>query len=228
MPIVDIHTHVYPPSFVSRNYPHRFSSRRNPLTPPPVLKSRTEVPKIRSFENNPISRLIILPGEDDPSNPSTSQGRPIGPEYYDIAQKISFMDAHGIDISVISQANPWLDFLPSSEAATAAREINDDIESMCDKYPGRLFAFGTLPMSAGTEACVEEVRRLRGLESMRGVVFGTTGMGKGLDDERMEGLWRALEETEMTVFLHPHYGLPKEVYGPRADEYGHVLALALG
>jgi len=66
------------------------------------------------------------------------------------------------------------------------------------------------------------------LKFMRGVVFGTTGMGKGLDDERMEGLWRALEETETVVFLHPHYGLPKEVYGPRADEYGHVLALALG
>ena len=30
------------------------------------------------------------------------------------------------------------------------------------------------------------------------------------------------------VFLHPHYGLPNELYGPENDKYGHVLPLALG
>jgi predicted TIM-barrel fold metal-dependent hydrolase len=123
-------------------------------------------------------------------------------------QKISFMDQHSIEISVISLANPWLDFLTASDAPEAARQINDDIDSMCERYPARLFAFGTLPVSAGAEACVREVRRL--------------------DDARMERVWTVLEEVGLPVFLHPHYGLPKEVYGPRADEYGHVLPLAMG
>lgn len=138
------------------------------------------------------------------------------------------MDKHDIQISVISLANPWLDFLPSAEAAAAARDINDSINSMCGEYPGRLYAFGTLPVSAGAGACVEEVRRLKGLKWVRGVVMGTGGLGEGLDDAQMEDVWRGVEEAEMTVFLHPHYGLPKEVYGKRADEYGHVLPLALG
>ncbi|KAA8912877.1 hypothetical protein FN846DRAFT_217892 [Sphaerosporella brunnea] len=209
-PIVDVHTHVYPPKYVE------------------LLKSRSEVPYIRTFDSDLTARLIILPREDDPSTPSTARGRPIGPEYFDIAKKIAFMDQHGIDISVISQANPWLDFLSASEATDAAVEVNDDINNMCEKYPGRLFAFGTLPVKAGAEACVREIKRLKGLKWMRGVVLGTGGMGQGLDDPKMECVYTTLEEAELPVFLHPHYGLPSEVYGPRAGEYGHVLPLSLG
>jgi aminocarboxymuconate-semialdehyde decarboxylase len=138
------------------------------------------------------------------------------------------MDQHSINISVISQANPWLDFLSATEAPAVAVEINNDINDMCGKYRGRLFAFGTLPVSAGAEACVREVKRLKELKWMRGVVLGTGGMGQGLDDLNMESVYTALEEAQLPVFLHPHYGLPSQVYGPRADEYGHVLPLAMG
>lgn len=138
------------------------------------------------------------------------------------------MDQHGIDISVISLANPWLDFLPPAEATEKAREINNDMNTTCGQYPGRLFTFGTLPLSASVEEIVTEVHRLKRLKWMRGVVMGTSGLGKGLDDQRLDAVYAALQETRQTLFLHPHYGLPAEVYGPRAAEYGHVLPLALG
>ncbi|KAF3910891.1 hypothetical protein ABW20_dc0107694 [Dactylellina cionopaga] len=208
--IVDVHTHVYPPQYVS------------------ILKTRSKVPYIRDTEPGKPSRLIILPGEDDPSNESTAKGRPIGGEYYDINKKIEFMDLHGIDISVISLANPWLDFFDPSEAKKVAQEVNDAINSMCDSHKGRLFAFGSLPLSASTGIIVEEVQRLPTLNYMRGIIMGTGGLGKGLDDPELDPVYRALEENEMTIFLHPHYGLPKEVFGPRAAEYGHILPLALG
>ncbi|KAF2123056.1 uracil-5-carboxylate decarboxylase [Lophiotrema nucula] len=211
MPIVDVHTHVYPPTFVE------------------LLRSRTSVPYIRNFPDAPDSaRLVILPGEDDPSMPSTSRGRPIGPEYYDIAQKIAFMDQHRIDTSVISLANPWLDFLPSEEAGEAAKKINDDVEEQCARYPGRLYAFGTLPLSAPADTVVKEIERLGSLNHMRGVIMGTSGLGNGLDDPALDPIYAALEKHEQLIFLHPHYGLPASVYGPRASEYGHVLPLALG
>lgn len=211
MVIVDIHTHIYPPTFVS------------------LLRSRTTVPYIRTFPDAPdSSRLIILPGEDDSTMPSTSRGRPIGPQYWDIAEKVAFMDTHKIDISVISLANPWLDFLPAEEAGDAARRINDDVDSLCAKYPGRLYAFGTLPLSAPVETVVKEVERLVGMKHMRGIIMGTSGLGKGLDDPALDPIYAALEKHEQVIFLHPHYGLPGSVYGPRASEYGHVLPLALG
>lgn len=210
MPVIDIHTHMYPPSFID------------------LLKSRDTVPYIRPVPNSDTARLVILPGEDDQSKPPELRGRPIGPEYSDIKHKIAFMDHHDIDISVISLANPWLDFLPSTDAAPTAKKINDGMNELCALYPGRLFAFGTLPLSGTAPEIVAEVKRLKGLKYMRGVIMGTSGLGEGLDDARLDPMWAILQETQTVMFLHPHYGLPNEVYGARASEYGHVLPLALG
>lgn len=210
MHVVDVHTHVYPPSYVE------------------LLKSRTSVPYIRAIAGSEIARLIILPGEDDSSKPPAERGRPIGPEYWDINRKIAFMDKHNIDISIISLANPWLDFLPASEAASTATDINDSVNDLCSKHPGRLFAMGTLPLSGEPETVVSEIRRLKSISNMRGVIMGTGGLGKGLDDPRLDVIWDALADTETIMFLHPHYGLPNAVYGEWAGNYGHVLSLALG
>ncbi|KAI9795702.1 MAG: hypothetical protein M1833_006871 [Piccolia ochrophora] len=195
-PVIDVHTHVYPPSYIE------------------LLRSRSAPPYIRD------SRFIILPGGD--------RGRPVGPEYYDIAEKIAFMDAHGIDISVISLANPWLDFVPTNEAANAAVNVNDEIEGLCKKHPGRLYAFGALPLSARPKDIIAEIGRLKKKAHIRGVIMGSSGLGQGLDDPNLDEIWKALEEQQLLVFLHPHYGLPNEVYGPRVSEYGHVLPIALG
>jgi aminocarboxymuconate-semialdehyde decarboxylase len=206
-PIVDIHTHVYPPSYID------------------LLKARSTIPYIRSFPPSPDLCLVILPAED---TASTSRGRPVGPAYYDITEKIKFMDMHSIDISVISLANPWLDWVPANEAAEAAKRINDEVDAECARFPGRLFAFGTLPLSGGREVIVKEIQRLTTLKYMRGVILGTTGLGKGLDDPELIPVFKALQDAKLPIFLHPHYGLPGEVWGERAGEYGHVLPLALG
>jgi len=192
-----------------------------------LLRSRDKVPYVRSFPDDPAAgdRLVILPAED---TASTSRGRPIGSEYYDVKEKIAFMDAHGIDISVISLANPWLDWLPKHEAAETARQVNDDVERMCVQHEGRLYAFGTLPLSAPANEVVKEIERLTSLPHHRGVVVGTSGLGSGLDDPALDHMYEALEKHQQIIFLHPHYGLPTSVYGPRASDYGHVLPLALG
>ena len=152
----------------------------------------------------------------------------MGPSYWDISKKIEFMDKHDIAASVISLANPWLDFLDPAEAAPKAKEINDDLEAQCSRYPRRLFFFGALPLSAGVETIVHEIKRLQELPHCRGIILGTSGAGNGLDDPELNPIWSALESSQTMVFLHPHYGLPKSVYGPRGSEYGHVLPLALG
>jgi aminocarboxymuconate-semialdehyde decarboxylase len=206
-PVVDIHTHVYPPSYIS------------------LLKSRTSIPYIRAFPPSEDLRLVILPAED---TESTSRGRPVGPDYYDIANKISFMNTHHIDISVISLANPWLDWLPPSEVGSIAQRINDEIESICTQHPGRLFFFATLPLSAPTPIVLAEINRLKSLTHVRGIILGTTGLGTGLDDPALIPIYRSLAAASLPIFLHPHYGLPSSVWGPRASEYGHVLPLALG
>ena len=193
-----------------------------------LLRARKELPYIRTFVPEEGPRLIILPGEDDINTLSTSRGRPVGPDYFDINRKIAFMDQHGIDTSVISLANPWLDFLDPAEAAHTAKLVNDEICRLCSNFPGRLWAFGALPLSAAQDEIVAEISRLQALPYIKGFIMGTGGIGKGLDDPRLYPIFTAIQHTGLPIFLHPHYGLPKEVYGPRASDYGHVLPLALG
>ena len=73
-----------------------------------------------------------------------------------------------------------------------------------------------------------EIGRIKALPHIKGVIIGTTGLGSGLDDPKLNSIYTALEERQQLIFLHPHYGLPASVYGPRASEYGHVLPLSLG
>jgi predicted TIM-barrel fold metal-dependent hydrolase len=139
-----------------------------------------------------------------------------------------FMDTHDINISVISLANPWLDFVDASQAGEIAKSVNNEFSDMCSKHHGRLFFFGTLPLTASLDTIQASISHLKNLKYCRGVILGTSGLGKGLDDPHLLPVFEALAKADLTIFLHPHYGLPNDVWGPRASEYGHVLPLALG
>ena len=73
-------------------------------------------------------RYVILPGEDD--DPTSAIGRPIGEEYFSVEEKLRYMDRHGIAISVMSLANPWLDFLPKHDAVAMSTLLNDDLQEV--------------------------------------------------------------------------------------------------
>ncbi|KAK2732627.1 hypothetical protein FQN55_004052 [Onygenales sp. PD_40] len=228
-PIVDIHTHVYPETYLN------------------LLRSRTTVPYIYDPPDGSPSRLIILSSDDNPSVPKEKRGRPVDATYSDINLKLSFMRKHNITTSVISLANPWLDFLAPSDAAHWAEQINNDLEKICAEQSAKassvdgkklalneyysLFAFGALPLSApSADIVANEISRLKALKYIRGVIMGTTGLGNGLDDPALDPVWAALESTGTIIFLHPHYGLPDEAFGgaEATERYGHVLPLALG
>jgi len=210
-PTVDIHTHIYPPAYLS------------------LLRSRTTVPYLLDLpDKSAPPRLIILPSDDDPSIPPESRGRPVDASCSSVAEKIQFMDIHHITTSVISLANPWLDFLDPSEGLHWSDVVNDELESICQQNKGRLYGFATLPLSASASEVATQVHAMHSRPSIKGFILGTTGLGTGLDDPNLDSIWAALEKEQYLVFLHPHYGLPASVYGPRASEYGHVLPLALG
>lgn len=206
-----------------------------------ILESRNSIPLVRSFPNSPDPRLILLEAEvpslgvaavtdDEAATTSTHvPGRPLTKHYSSLAQKIHFMDTHHIDISVISLANPWLDFLSAEESGPQARSINASFSDMCSQHPGRLYFFATLPLTSPLPTVLSCITEATQLPYCRGVILGTSGLGRGLDDPDLLPIFSALAEANMTVFLHPHYGLPNEVWGPLApSNYGHVLPLALG
>ncbi|OCH92160.1 amidohydrolase 2 [Obba rivulosa] len=211
--LVDIHTHVYLPRYAS------------------FLRARASAPRIftRSTpQGKNEERLLILDGEP-------SEGRPVGPQYWDREEKLRFMDKHAIDISVVSSANPWLDFLPAATAHSLASELNVDLETYCSTSPkvtgevlSRLYGFGLLPLvpEVTVPSLVETVQQIASLPHLKGIIMGTRGIGKGLDDDTLDPVWSAIEKAGLVVFLHPHYGVDAKAWGEK--ENGHVLPLALG
>ncbi|KAG8725359.1 hypothetical protein FRC09_001163 [Ceratobasidium sp. 395] len=208
--LVDVHTHVYLPRYAN------------------LMRSRTKAPRIVPAKGGNGESLIVLEGKDS--------GRPVGGQYWDRSQKLAFMDKHNIDISIVSTANPWLDFLTAPEAPKLARQLNDDLEAYCSTGPSltsgpklqRLYGFGLLPLLPDVPASevTETIEQISQLPHLRGVIMGTKGLGKGLDDPAMEPIWAAIAERGLVVFLHPHYGIPDELFGD--IDNGHVLPLALG
>ncbi|KAH7105479.1 hypothetical protein BKA62DRAFT_391216 [Auriculariales sp. MPI-PUGE-AT-0066] len=210
--LVDVHTHVYLPRYVS------------------LLRARVDLPRIftRTVDGKDDDRLVIL--HDEPAH-----GRPVGPQYWNRDAKLEFMDKHGIECSVISSANPWLDFLSANEAFSAAQALNEDLEEYCASGPSvssapelqRFHGLGLLPLVSGISVgkIVDIVKQIKSLPHLRGVILGTKGIGNGLDDPELDEFWVAMEESKLVAFIHPHYGLPKDLWG---NEQSHVLPLALG
>ena len=84
LPLIDVHTHMYLPRYVA------------------LLRQRRQIPRIVAREKG--ERLIILPDEE--ADTSTSAGRPIGSEFYEVARKLAFMDKHNIAVSVVVRITP--------------------------------------------------------------------------------------------------------------------------
>lgn len=117
----------------------------------------------------------------------------------------------------MSPANPWLDFLTPEDAIPAADELNRELESWCSTSPpddaeqststaqsgSRLYGFGILPLvpNITVEVVLESIKQVQSLPHLRGVVLGTKGIGKGLDDPAMDPIWEALAASGLVVFV---------------------------
>ncbi|GAA5820901.1 hypothetical protein JCM3770_004859 [Rhodotorula araucariae] len=219
--LVDVHTHIYPPSYMD------------------LMRRREHIPKV--IKGSDGQEMVVLLKEEEGKG-ANSKGRPVGPQYWDRSEKIKFMDTHGIDVSVVSLANPWLDFLEPAEAVQAAQELNEDLQRYCETYgpeqaaqstsfsaqtQKRLYAFGSLPLVPGieTKQVLQAIGQIKSLSFLRGIVMGTKGIGKGLDDPQLEPIYEAIAAAGLVVFVHPHYGI-ENAFGEQDN--GHVLALGLG
>jgi aminocarboxymuconate-semialdehyde decarboxylase len=73
-----------------------------------------------------------------------------------------------------------------------------------------------------------EIKHISTLNSIKGVIMGTSGSGNGIDDPALVPLFEEIEKTGLTIFLHPHYGIGGGILKSADNDTGHVLPLALG
>lgn len=192
--VTDVHSHIYPDAYLKH------------------MRGRTAEPCVREVNGQPA--FVIFPGES---------GRPMDASYWDIDEKLKFMDRVGIDRTVLSLGNPWLDPMNGRESVPLARELNEYFASLQSATNGRICGMGCLPSSSVADA-VRSVHYIASRPELHGIIVGSRICGSRLDDASLEPVWQALNDTSVPVFLHPHYGMAID----ELDGYGHVLPLALG
>jgi aminocarboxymuconate-semialdehyde decarboxylase len=191
---IDIHSHLYPRWYVD------------------ALKGRNEPPRIVGEPGE--ERFVIFDGE---------HGRPMGDEYWDLDEKLAFMADHGIDQTVASLGNPWLDPFDGETGADLAIRANEDFASLEVRTGGRIVGLGVLPQH-DVRLAAATVRDIAATPTLYGAINGCRLCGRELDDPALEPVWAAFAETELPLLVHPHYVLGRhELTG-----WGHAFPVALG
>ncbi|EXU67291.1 amidohydrolase [Streptomyces sp. PRh5] len=148
------------------------------------------------------------------------------------------MDAHGIDIQVLSLSVPGIQ--ADTDAGTAvdnARFANDFLAQTIARHPTRFRGFAALPLQ-DPAAAVTELQRCVEQLGFKGALVNDHTQGRYLDDPAYEELWSALEELRVPLYLHPG-SLPcddwhvmrgrPEMYGAswswQAETGGHAMRL---
>ncbi|MEC4612581.1 amidohydrolase family protein [Tsukamurella tyrosinosolvens] len=116
---------------------------------------------------------------------------------------LGVMDRAGVATAILSVSTPGTTFLDDPvEAASLARDLNDETASVVAAHPDRFGFFATLP-TPDIEAATAEARRALDDLHADGVVLLANARGTYLGEAGQEPLFRALDERSATVFIHP-------------------------
>jgi len=80
---------------------------------------------------------------------------------------------------------------PQRVATVIARECNDSILAVVEKFPERFLGVGTVPLQ-DIDASINEVKRIRAL-GLKGIMIGDHVCGSTYEEERFLPLWAAVE-----------------------------------
>jgi 2,3-dihydroxybenzoate decarboxylase len=155
--------------------------------------------------------------------------------------RLADMDAHGVDVQVLSLTSPGLEGIEDpADAVSAARRCNDYLAEAIAAHPARFAGFAALPLQ-DPDAAVAELRRAVEDLGLVGVLHNDHVRGHYLDEPRFRPLWAELERLGVTLYLHPsvlpadHWrvfdgypGLAGPSWGWTASTGGHALRLIYG
>lgn len=128
---------------------------------------------------------------------------PCPPAQYDLGARLSYLDAAGVDVHVVS-APPFLFAAEQRDERIALRQVsalNEAIVEWAAAAPARLVPLGTV--AVGHRGAVLEARRCMEELGCAGVVLGSHGAGKELDHADNDELWDYLAANGVFVLLHP-------------------------
>ena len=126
----------------------------------------------------------------------------IKPKMESLTERISDMDAMGVDIQAIS-ISPYQYYYWAEPdiGRDVSKLINDDLAEVISKEPDRLVGLGTIPLQ-NTEMAISELVRCVDSLGFKGIEINTQIAGEELSAPRLAPFWAKVEELDVVVFIH--------------------------
>src|SRR5271154_3932016 len=161
---------------------------------------------IEEHFSTPLYRQKVSAGEFR-SFYITSRGEQIGhdivKELGDLGEsRIKFMDAHGVDVQVLSFTSPGTQGFPADEAIPMARDANDRLYEAMKAHPTRFAGFAALP-TAAPQAAAEELERTVKQYGFKGTMIHGHTQGSFLDEKKYWPIFERAEALDVPIYLHP-------------------------
>ncbi|MGI0083535.1 MAG: amidohydrolase family protein [Nitrososphaerales archaeon] len=117
-------------------------------------------------------------------------------------QRISEMDAAGVDVQVLSFTRGLDSVQGEDEAVNLARNINDQLATAVELHPTRFVGFATLP-TMSPEKSADELERTVKEYGFKGAMIHGHTRGRYLDDKFFWPILARAQELEVPIYLHP-------------------------
>lgn len=189
---IDMHTHIMPPSLPD------FSKYQSDTKEDSQgwINLRPHNPPNTSEQDGAISSKVDMFVGDQ-------FFRTVEPNCFDPAARIAEMDATGVDVQVLSTVPILFAYeKPIRPAAEMARHLNDHIASVCHDHPRRFVGLATVPLQ-DVDTAVVELHRAKTVLGLKGVEIGTEINGRPLDNPEFAPFWKACEDLDVPIFVHP-------------------------
>jgi 2,3-dihydroxybenzoate decarboxylase len=118
------------------------------------------------------------------------------------AERISRMDAAGVDVQVLSFGSPGPQAFAPDLAVPMARDANDRAFEAVQAHPQRFAAFAALPTSA-PQAAADELERCVTRLGFKGAMIHGHARGEFLDDRKFWAIFERAQALEVPIYLHP-------------------------
>ena len=116
---------------------------------------------------------------------------------------LAWMDAAGIETSVLTLPAPQPMFGSKEENAVIVRRLNEEAARIKREHPGRFLFCATLPLP-DVEAALKEIEYAFDVLGVDGVKLATNAGGQYLGSPELDPVLDELDKRRAVVILHPH------------------------
>lgn len=130
--------------------------------------------------------------------------------YYDMAERIEYLDHIGMEKQVISLPGLLgIDYLPIEQSLLMIKASNDDLAIQCERFPNRIYGLAALPLADPVEM-LNELKRCVEEYGMLGAILPNNAFLSLEHANKYKPLYEYANERRLHMFIHP---------GWRADEF---------